>query len=1764
MLGIMTSFAQNSVTNSNQQANYKRVLINGINSNLVNQMQDAGIDLTCGAIFTDNQLQIELNTNELSHLEQRGIGYSVLIDDLETFYSKRAEEELPQARQELQQMKQQAMAQRSYSLNEIINNVGQHNDCDEIDWAVPVNFNLNPNPSPNSFGGCLTLDMVMQELDDMRALYPNLISARTDASPTNQTSVEGRTIYYVRISDNPDVDENEPETLYQSLIHSRESATVMNQLFFMWYILENYDSDPAIRALVNNQELYFIPVFNPDGFVHNQNIAPNGGGLQRKNRNVSAGACGTVSTSDDYGIDLNRNSAYYWGNGGASTNPCSQTYLGTAPFSEPETQIMRDFFLQHDFELALNHHSFKNAMLHAYAGTTITNPRPDEYSKYNHEMTYFNRYAHGPSTSISALNSGNMNDWMLGGPAGVSANGTPTGTGSGKNTLSWTPENGSSAEAGATGSGFWPSPSNFVPIAKRAMRMNFMAAYFSGKYAKLHDLSQSDFTSLSGNLSFAVENLGQKASTFTVTVTPVSSNLVSVGAPSVQSGMTVLQQNNVNISYTLDSNIQPNDEIEYIVTLTNDYATDNVLYETTVKKIYNPSVLFADNPDATALSNWTTSGGTWSTTSDAFSGSTAITSTASGSYSNFENKQITLASPIDLSGSETAIVQFYAKWDLERSFDYVQLEASTNGTTWTPICGKLTKPGAPDINNTYSGKSGSDNDFQPDNEPLYDGDTQDRWNMEEVVIDATSNSFLLGQSTVYFRFDFRTDSSNRQDSYANVNFEGFTFDDFKVTSIEIPCNASNPPSNVAVSNVTSTSATVDWDTVPSATYDLRYRIIGAQNWVTVSNLTSTSFTINGLSFSTTYEVQVNSKCDTTSSAFSSSVQFTTDDNILSEGYFETGLDGWTEGGRDASRVQSTLSAEGFYSIQLRDSGTSASMTSPSIDATNFDSLQIDFSYVSSSFESGDDFWVQFFDGSTYTTIATYVNGVDFVDGPINTASVVVDSGSFNFPTNARFRIRCDASAKNDKVYIDAVIIKGISSGPDLTPPTITLNGSSTINLTVGDTYTELGATASDNIDGDITANIITTGSVNTNVAATYIITYTVSDSAGNEATETRTVIVNPDTTPPVITLNGTSVIDLNVGETYTEFGATATDDVDGDLTANIVITGTVDTNTAGTYIVTYSVSDAAGNSASENRTVNVNADTTPPVITLNGNATVDVNVGGTYTELGATATDNVDGDLTSSIVISGTVDTNTAGVYTITYSVSDSSGNSDSVDRTVNVIEDTTPPVITLSGASVIDLNVGDTYNELGATATDNVDGDLTANIIITGTVDTNTAGVYTVTYSVSDTAGNSASEDRTVNVNADTTPPVITLNGASVIDLNVGDIYNELGATATDNVDGDLTANIVITGIVDTNTAGVYTVTYSVSDTAGNSASEDRTVNVNADTTPPVITLNGASVIDLNVGDTYNELGATATDNVDGDLTSSIVITGSVNTAIAGTYVLTYSVSDSAGNNASVNRTVNVNALPLDQILSEGYFETGLDGWTEGGKDASRMQSSNSFEGFFSIRLRDNSGVSSSITSPTLDVSSFNDVEISFYLLTTNYNNGESVLLRYFDGSSWTTVRSYVAGTDFTIGNFYQATFTINGGSFNLPTNAQFRIQSNGSSKNDQVYIDQVIITGINSSAAARQASPKDTIEFVKKGPEEMLVEVGISIYPNPVKDGYLNIKANSNEEITFTVYDMLGKRMLNGTTTDKIDVTNLQKGVYFIELRNSNEILRQKFIKE
>jgi trimeric autotransporter adhesin len=166
-----------------------------------------------------------------------------------------------------------------------------------------------------------------------------------------------------------------------------------------------------------------------------------------------------------------------------------------------------------------------------------------------------------------------------------------------------------------------------------------------------------------------------------------------------------------------------------------------------------------------------------------------------------------------------------------------------------------------------------------------------------------------------------------------------------------------------------------------------------------------------------------------------------------------------------------------------------------------------------------------------------------------------------------------------KFVIDAIEVHPEFATYDFAPE-ISLAGSSTVALAVGGVYVETGVTASDEADGNITGSIQTTGTVNTNVIGTYTLTYSVADTANQTTQETRDVIIE-DASIPIITLNGSSVINLITGSVFSDPGFSTNDDIDGDTSSNINVNGSVDTSMAATYNLTYSVSDAAGNAATE-------------------------------------------------------------------------------------------------------------------------------------------------------------------------------------------------------------------------------------------------------------------------------------------------------------------------------------------------------------------------------------------------------------------------------------------------------------------------------------------------------------------------------------------------------------------------------------------------------
>lgn len=299
-----------------------------------------------------------------------------------------------------------------------------------------------------------------------------------------------------------------------------------------------------------------------------------------------------------------------------------------------------------------------------------------------------------------------------------------------------------------------------------------------------------------------------------------------------------------------------------------------------------------------------------------------------------------------------------------------------------------------------------------------------------------------------------------------------------------------------------------------------------------------------------------------------------------------------------------------------------------------------------------------------------------------------------------------------------------------------------------------------------------------------------------------------DITPPVVTLNPPVFQFLQAGTTWVDPGATATDTHDG--TVPIVKIPSNPNNLLLTVQqINYTATDAAGNVGFAVRSINV-SDTLPPTLTITGQTTVSVEAASTYTDAGCTATDLVDGVLTNSITTTGLpINTHVTGTYYVHYSVCDlrTPPNCASATRTVIVVQ-TIVPVITLVGLASMPVEATTTFTDPGAFANDTLDTNLTPSItktyryvfpnttsISVAGIDTLVVGVYKITYNVVNSHGLSAVPVvRTVTVR-DTTPPVITLDGANPVYLQATDVYVEPGYSAVDLLDGVDTSQVVVTG---------------------------------------------------------------------------------------------------------------------------------------------------------------------------------------------------------------------------------------------------------------------------------------------------------------------------------------------------------------------------------
>ncbi len=299
--------------------------------------------------------------------------------------------------------------------------------------------------SPSTMGGFKTWTEGLAFLDSLHAAYPAITTPKFSIGFT----FEGRQQFAMKISDNPNIDESEPEILFDALHHAREPITCEVLYETMRQLCFGYGSDSLMTFFVDNREIYFIPFVNPDGYEYNRTIAPAGGGMWRKNRNNFF--------EPDFGVDPNRNYDNNWGfdDEGSSPNPPSETYRGMSPASEFEVQNMQNFIDGREFIMQMSYHSYSNLFLWPPGYDSVYAPDQPLFSAIGDSVTKYNGYKPEPIWGLYLTN-GTAIEW------------SHFATANHSKVYAFTPEVGSGSD------GFWPNPARIPALVAENLGPNWV------------------------------------------------------------------------------------------------------------------------------------------------------------------------------------------------------------------------------------------------------------------------------------------------------------------------------------------------------------------------------------------------------------------------------------------------------------------------------------------------------------------------------------------------------------------------------------------------------------------------------------------------------------------------------------------------------------------------------------------------------------------------------------------------------------------------------------------------------------------------------------------------------------------------------------------------------------------------------------------------------------------------------------------------------------------------------------------------------------------------------------------------------------------------------------------------------------------------------------------------------------------------------------------------------------------------------------------
>jgi len=629
ILLIICSFTTSNFANTKNKIIYDKVLIKAKDNSIFKKLAAYNLYADHPILKKDGYVVV-FNRAEIEILKTTGLAFKILIEDLSAHYKKRILKEM-----------QDPAIQKKMKTSTVGFTLGSH-----AGYYLPVEMN--------------------NKLDEIANDYPNIAAQKISIG----TTYEGRNIYMLKISDNPNTDEaaTEPAVYYDAMQHAREPLSMMTTLYYMFWLVENYGIDAEATHIINNRELFFVPMVNVDGYTHNIATNPSGGGLWRKNRTPNSGS-GCVGT------DLNRNYDSDWSLVGTSTNPCSDVFHGAGPFSEPETAVVRDFLATINPAIAFTSHSASEIYLES--GWDATRNQEQFYADYSLDICEEHDFAYGQGEDILYGASGTASRYL-----------NQVGA------IAWTPE---------IGSDFWEPASEIENYAQKHLSPFKYVASVAGDHPDIKQVTINNGGDLlpgqTYNLAVEIFNKGKTLSANNVSaqVLNVSSNVSIANGTTTVASVAARQSiwaTTNPISISISSNANAGDIIEVELSL----MANGIEYERETQRwiVGTQNIIFAQD-GSNRLQGFTQSGNfiPWDTTFVMKrSGDECITDSRLQAAENGVTTTLTKIAPIDLSQAENPFLEFWIAWGMSNSSarsadspydDNVQLQLRLNGGTWNPI-----------------------------------------------------------------------------------------------------------------------------------------------------------------------------------------------------------------------------------------------------------------------------------------------------------------------------------------------------------------------------------------------------------------------------------------------------------------------------------------------------------------------------------------------------------------------------------------------------------------------------------------------------------------------------------------------------------------------------------------------------------------------------------------------------------------------------------------------------------------------------------------------------------------------------------------------------------------------------------------------------------------------------------------------------------------------------------------------------------------------